>query len=462
MPNRAAFWLPRFYPPCLMLMIMPQTPASTPSPDESPNQLPDAPPNAQAADAAPVVVARLVAAQISIHACMTGMRMAAPLWALRHGYSAAAVGMLLALFALTQVFLSLPAGRYADRHGLRRPVRLAVCTATLGAAIATIAPTYAGLCLSALLCGGATGTALIALQRHVGLVARDAVQRRRMFSWLAIGPAFSNLLGPVLAGLAIDGGGHAAALATGAVTDAAADAVTSSAGFRLAFALLMLLPLGAWFWVRGVAELPRPEAREGQSSETAWGLLQRRSLRRLLLMNLALSMCWDVHTFAVPILGHERGLSASIIGGVLGSFALSAATVRVLMPLLGGDRIRETWLLLGAMLVTALLFALYPLMPGAMEMALCSALLGLTLGSVQPMILSLLHHTTPAHSQGRAIGLRMMTINASSVCMPLMFGSLGSVMGVSALFWAVATVVGSAARLPWLLHTQDIPYERGG
>lgn len=453
-------------------MPMPQTPASPPdevrndSPGApsgtSPGALPDAPGGARAAvDASPVAVARLVAAQISIHACMTGMRMAAPLWALRQGYSAAAVGMLLALFALTQVFLSLPAGRYADRHGLRRPVRLAVCAATLGAAIATIAPTYAGLCLAALLCGGATGTALIALQRHVGLAARDAVQRRRMFSWLAIGPAFSNLLGPVLAGLAIDGG-RAAALAVGAATDAATDVVTGTAGFRLAFALLMLLPLGAWFWVRGVAELPRPGAREGQPGETAWGLLQRRSLRRLLLMNLALSMCWDVHTFAVPILGHERGLSASVIGGVLGSFALAAATVRVLMPLLGGERIRETWLLLGAMLVTALLFALYPLMPGAVEMALCSALLGLTLGSVQPMILSLLHHTTPAHRQGQAIGLRMMTINASSVCMPLMFGSLGSVMGVSALFWAVATVVGSAARLPWLLHTQDIARERGG
>ena len=62
---------------------------------------------------------RLILAQISIHACMTGMRMATPLLALREGFSAASVGFLLALFALTQVFLSLPAGRYADRHGLR-------------------------------------------------------------------------------------------------------------------------------------------------------------------------------------------------------------------------------------------------------------------------------------------------------------------------------------------------------
>ena len=78
-------------------------------------------------------LARLIAGHVFLHACMAGMRMAAPLLALRDGYSAAAVGVLLALYALTQVFLALPAGRYADRHGLKRPVAWSVGAATLGA-----------------------------------------------------------------------------------------------------------------------------------------------------------------------------------------------------------------------------------------------------------------------------------------------------------------------------------------
>jgi hypothetical protein len=45
----------------------------------------------------------------------------------------------------------------------------------------------------------------------------------------------------------------------------------------------------------------------------------------------------------------------------------------------------------------------------------------------------------------------MMAINASSVMMPMMFGSLGAVLGVSALFWGVGAMVGVASRLPWLL-----------
>ena len=63
---------------------------------------------------------------------MTGMRMAGPLLALREGHTELAVGMLLAMFALTQVFLALPAGRYADRHGLKRPVGWSVVLGSVG------------------------------------------------------------------------------------------------------------------------------------------------------------------------------------------------------------------------------------------------------------------------------------------------------------------------------------------
>ena len=81
-------------------------------------------------------LARIILAQICLHACMAGTRMAAPLLALREGYSPAAVGVLLALFALTQVFLALPSGRFADRHGLKRPLGLSVIAAVIGAGAA--------------------------------------------------------------------------------------------------------------------------------------------------------------------------------------------------------------------------------------------------------------------------------------------------------------------------------------
>lgn len=386
---------------------------------------------------------RLILAQISIHACMTGMRMATPLLALREGYSPAAVGVLLALFALTQVFLSLPAGRYADRHGLKRPLAISVVAASLGAGLAVIFPVYPVLCLAALLSGGASGAAIIALQRHVGREAHDKVTLRKVFSWLAIGPAVSNFLGPFMAGLLIDYAGGEAA---------------STTGFRAAFLLMALLPLSAWLWVRTVAEHASEPTPTSPRSGTAWDMLQHQGFRRLLLMNWALSSCWDVHTFVVPILGHERGLSASVIGTILGAFAIAAAAIRVLIPLLS-EHLSEWKVVLGAMVCACVLFIAYPFMPGAWSMMGCSIVLGLVLGSVQPMVMSMIHQITPAHRQGEALGLRMMAINGSSVVMPVLFGSIGTVVGVSALFWAVGAIVGSAARLPWLMGQHDLKPE---
>lgn len=386
---------------------------------------------------------RLILAQISIHACMTGMRMATPLLALREGYSPAAVGVLLALFALTQVFLSLPAGRYADRHGLKRPLAISVVAASLGAGLAVIFPVYPVLCLAALLSGGASGAAIIALQRHVGREAHDKVTLRKVFSWLAIGPAVSNFLGPFMAGLLIDYAGGEAA---------------STTGFRAAFLLMALLPLSAWLWVRTVPEHASEPSPTSPRSGTAWDMLQHQGFRRLLLMNWALSSCWDVHTFVVPILGHERGLSASVIGTILGAFAIAAAAIRVLIPLLS-EHLSEWKVVLGAMVCACVLFIAYPFMPGAWSMMGCSVVLGLVLGSVQPMVMSMIHQITPAHRQGEALGLRMMAINGSSVVMPVLFGSIGTVVGVSALFWAVGAIVGSAARLPWLMGQHDLKPE---
>ena len=145
-------------------------------------------------------LARLIAGQICVHACMAGMRLAAPLLALREGHSAAAVGVLLALFALTQVFLALPTGRYADRHGLKRPVGYAVAVASAGAALALVFPVFPVLCLAALMTGGASGAAIIALQRHVGRAAHDATQLKQVFSRWPSGLRCPTSSGPSVRG----------------------------------------------------------------------------------------------------------------------------------------------------------------------------------------------------------------------------------------------------------------------
>ena len=154
----------------------------------------------------------------------------------------------------------------------------------------------------------------------------------------------SNFVGPLTAGLLIDLGWLS--------------------GWH--FLRWRCLPLMTWLWVRHTVELPPVPVKPGVPEGRAWDLLRDPMMRRLMLVNWLLSSCWDVHTFVVPVLGHERGLSASAIGAILGGFALAATAVRVALPLLAAH-LHEWVVVTTAMLATALLFAIYPFMPSRID-----------------------------------------------------------------------------------------------
>jgi MFS family permease len=368
------------------------------------------------------VLLALIIGQTSMHACMAGVRMAAPLQVLRQSHAAWSVGVLMGLFAAAPVVLALHAGRLADRHGYHRPMLAAVWLAVAGGACAwlsTLLPTVGFwlVCLSAVLTGAAANLGLITVQRTAGRSARDAVDLRRIFSWLGLAPALSNVVGPVLAGTLIDAG-----------------------GFALSFAALGLLPLLTLVSMRFVPRETPLRRPAGMPAPRAWDLLRTPGLRRLLLVNWLLSASWDVHSFVVPILGNERHFSASAIGLVLGVFAGAVALVRLAIPLVA-RRWSEAQVLVGAMLGTAAVFMVYPFVQTAWLMAACAVLLGLALGAVQPMIMTTLHQLTPRERHGEAIALRSMAINSSSALMPLVFGIVGTALGAASLFWVMGAAV---------------------
>jgi MFS family permease len=373
------------------------------------------------------VVLALVVGQLGMHSAMAGLRLAAPLLLLREGRSPWTVGLLLALFAAAPVAIALPAGRMADRLGYHRPVYLAVAITFAGCLMAVLSSStqdtthFLLLCSAAMATGAGTNLGMLTIQRTAGVAARNTTERVRIFSWLGVAPSFSNVIGPVGTGLMID-----------------------AFGFRPAFALLLLLPLATLICARLVPRLQPAAPALGGSGGSAWTLLRTPGMARLLVVNWLLSMCWDVHTFAVPVLGHERGFSASTIGLILGSFTLSVTAVRLLIPWIA-HRLSEIAVLRLAMAGTGMLFAAYPLAPNAWVMAGLAVGLGVTLGSVQPMVMSMLHHLTPDNRHGQALAFRSMAMNLSSTLMPLLFGATGTLVGAAVLFWVVGAAVGSGS-----------------
>jgi MFS family permease len=374
----------------------------------------------------------VVTTLVGLHACMAATRVAASLSVLAQGYPEWVVGVLLSLYAVAPIVLSLWAGRLADRFGFHRPVTWAVAMALTGAALPVATQHLAALAVSGVLTGGAVSVAAVAIQREAGLMARDAGDLKRVFSWVSLGPALSNMLAPVITGLLID-----------------------HFGFRSAFAFGALLPLLAVAAAWRVPRTPLPADADGARlpQSGAFELLRLPVLRNLLLVNVAMAACWDAHSFTVPVVGHARELSASAIGLVLGAFALAATVVRLAISA-WADRLDEGRALRAAMMLATAVLLVYAWLPGAAGMMIGSALLGVALGSVQPMVLSALHQAAPPDRQGQALALRMVFTNLATSAMPAGFGLLAVLAGNAAPMWLMAVLL-VAARWPanrLLLH----------
>lgn len=365
---------------------------------------------------------RLIGGHIGLHGAMAGMRMAAPLLALSLGHATAAVGVLVALFAVGQMSVAIPAARLVERRHLRQLLTCCALLSCVGIGVSALWQHFALLCVSALASGAAMGVSLIAMQRHVSAAASSKDELRQAFSWLSLAPSIAVFTGTVTAGIMID-----------------------LAGFRWAFGVLALLPLGTLVAARVATEGPIP-SRDDVQRASPWSLWRAAPFRRLLMLNALMTACWDLHGFMVPVIGHAMGLSGSAIGLLLSAFALAATLSRIVVPALA-KRVREWTVIATALGLAATLIALYPFLGSHALMLVCSFLLGLLLGGIQPTVMLLLHQITPEHRQGDAMAMRFMMINASAISMPMLFGAAGAVIPASGVFLAAAGVVGTGAAL---------------
>jgi len=356
----------------------------------------------------------LVLLGIANHSVLSGSRVIVSLDALSRGASAFTVGVLIALFALLPMLLAVAAGRLSDRVGTRRPMLIGSALNGLGALLPVALPGLPALFVSATLVGLGFMVFQIATQNATGQLGEPAA-RARNFSLLALGYSVSGFIGPLVAGFGID-----------------------HLGFRAAFALFALVPLVPLaVLARGRLALPGRHVSAGAPHHGGiLALLRHRTLRRVFAINALLSLGWDLHSIFVPIYGAKIGLSASEIGVVLSSFAAATFTIRFSMPAIS-RRMDEQQVLTAALLLAGGVYLVFPFSTSVAGLLLLSFVLGLGLGSGQPMVMSLLHTHAPPGRIGEAAGVRMSLVQSMAVAVPLVFGALGASIGIAPVFWSV-------------------------
>jgi MFS family permease len=346
---------------------------------------------------------------------LRGSRVLVSLSALHLGANSLLVGVLAALYAVFPLLLAVYAGRVSDRVGVRTPIVLGSAAMTLGLMLPGLHDDWLTLFACPTLIGLGQIFVQVSIQNAVGSIG-GAGARAGNFGTFSLGASISTFIGPSLAGFSID-----------------------ALGFRPTYFLLSATTLAVVLLALAFGR--RMPARGGHPEERPQGsaldLLREAQLRRTLFMSGVALTGIELFSFYMPIYGKSIGLSASGIGLVLSAYAAAAFVVRLVMQGLA-RRFSETGVLTASLFIAAATYALFPLLSGAPMLVLTAFLLGLGLGSAQPLTIMLTYHHAPPGRSGEALGMRLTVNKITQIAIPVVFGGIGTVFGLAPVFWANA------------------------
>ncbi len=340
-----------------------------------------------------------------------GSRVVMSLLAIDLGADPFGVGLLASLYALFPMLLAIYAGKVIDRVGARGPMFAGTLIIALCLLLPAGFPRLLVLYSAAPLLGLGFMLFFVAVQGITGAVGREQ-DRARNYGVLSVGFSISGFLGPLIAGFSIDHLGHQRALL-----------------ILAGCALVPLLPL----WLKPKMIPRATHTVEEKTGQSVRDLLRIPVLRRTFIVSGFISAAWDLYSFYMPVYGHQAGLSASAIGMILATFAAATFTIRLFLSAMVRQG-AEMRILNQALYVASAAFFLFPFFQNPWALAAISFLLGLGIGTGQPLSMTLIYNLAPKDRTSEAAGVRVTVNHFTHVTIPLAFGALGSAFGVAPVF----------------------------
>jgi MFS family permease len=345
------------------------------------------------------------------HIAFAGSRVLVSLYALELGANQMIIGMIMALYSLSPMLFAIYIGRLADRVGPKLPMLMG----TVGVGVALILPPlFPGLTtlyIFAFLIGTSFYFFFITVTGITGGIG-GSENRVSNYALMSLGFSGGNFVGPIVAGFSIDHLGHLP---------------TFLLLVSFTLAPILLLSFKTEFLPHS---LKQEKAGVRRNSLDLWHIP---TLRNTFIASGIITAAWDLFLFYMPVYGHAIGMSASIIGTVIGFSAIAAFVIRLVLPYLV-QRSGEEIILIYAIFVAAFAFMLFPFFQSAYALAAISFLLGLGLGCGQPMTMSLIYSLSPLGRIAESSGLRVTVNNFVNLVIPLVFGSMGAAFGVFPVF----------------------------
>lgn len=351
---------------------------------------------------------------------VSAARVLLALYALNLGAQPLAVGFLAATFSAFPTVLSWSTGRFADRFGARWPLLFGSAGGACGMLVPYFIPSLPALYVAAAMNGLSFTFYNVAMQNLVGLMSKPE-DRAVNYGNFSLVMAAATFVAPLLAGFSIDHSGYSAACLYVVV---------------LSFVPAMMLALRGGLLPGGT--------RDGAPQGSIRDLLADPGLWRVLVSSSLVVGGVDLYLFYLPIYGHGIGLSASVIGIVLATFAVASLLVRLVMASLIA-RLNEEKLLAYSFYLGAVSLAALPFFKSAVVLGVVSFIFGLSMGCGQPITMMLAFSGSAKGRSGEALGVRVTVNHFTRGSVPVLFGSIGSAFGAFAVYWGSALLLGAGA-----------------
>ncbi len=365
-----------------------------------------------------ITIYQLMAVVLLWNSAYKGARVLNTLYALELGATPLVIGLLLATYGVFPLLLAVKAGRLADRYGSRVPIMVGMVVCSLSVMLPWFLPSLPMLFVAAALTGFGFILGQVAFQSLVGSLGVGAA-RTRNFNLYALIIAVADFIGPVFAGFSIDHGGHVRTYLFLGLLGAVATVAM--------IALAKRVP-------RHLKPAPAPA---GRRMSDLW---RDTDMRRVLIAGAVVMTGIDLFQLYMPLYGHQIGLSASMIGVILGCAAAATFVSRALLPLLVRN-FGEEKTLLYALFLAAAMFTLIPLFSSALMLGVICFTLGLGMGLGQPLTVMLCYQYSPEGRAGESLGLRIAINNSMHVGVPALFGAVGAAFGLAPVFWVSAGAI---------------------
>lgn len=331
------------------------------------------------------------------------------------------LGLVVASTALFPMFFASYAGRLSDRTGYRMPIAIGM----LGTGAALLIPflfhgSLIALIAAQLLFGLFQIFTIVSIQNLVGAYSTED-SRSKSFAAYTLAISVANLIGPLLTGFAID---HLDYSMTFLI-------LAAFSVIPAVFFLKLTMPVLA-------------EKKSGTSTEQKGGfteLLMKPTLRKTFITSGIILTGVGIYEFYFPIYGKTLGLSASVIGIIIGCNATAFIVSRLFMPFLTA-KMKEERVLGICLTISAVAFFLIPLNGNPFYLMAVSFLMGLGLGLCQPLSMTMAYNHSPIGRTGEVLGIRLTVNKTVQFLVPIVFGSVGSLLGFFPIFWSNAVLLG--------------------